>query len=76
LVKGIKTPHRSDEFFDALAPALEEDAGLRGDESPHQETNDLLLLLEENARLRKLAVQRSNLLGDLPPFLIPGDGAG
>jgi hypothetical protein len=30
-----------------------------------------LRLLEENARLRKLAVQLSNLLGDLP--LIPDE---
>jgi len=47
-------------------PLLEEAAGLQADESPQQETNDLLLLLEENARLRKLAVKLSNLLGDLP----------
>ena len=29
-------------------------------------TNDFLRLLEENSRLRKLAVKLSNLLGDLP----------
>jgi hypothetical protein len=38
------------------------------DESPHRETDDILLLLEENSRLRKLMIQLSNLLGDLPPF--------
>ena len=71
----LPSPHRGDdEFFDVLGPALEEVAGLQRDESPHQETNDLLLLLEENARLRKLAVQLSNLLGDLPPF-ISGDAS-
>ncbi|XIA63969.1 hypothetical protein ACFIOY_34145 [Bradyrhizobium sp. TZ2] len=59
-------PHRGDEFFAVLSPLLEEAAGLRRDESPHQETNDFLLLLEENARLRKLAIQLSNLLGDIP----------
>ena len=59
-------PHRDDEFFAALSPLLEEAAGLQGDESPQQETNDFLLLLEENARLRKLAIKLSNLLGDLP----------
>jgi hypothetical protein len=65
-----------DEFFDVLGPALEEVAGLQSDESPHQETEDLLLLLEENARLRKLAVQLSKLLGDLPPFSFPATPTG
>ena len=65
LVPEVKSPHH-DEFFDHLVPALEEAVGLRVDESPRQETADLLRLLEENARLRKLAVQLSNLLGDLP----------
>ena len=59
-------PHRDDEFLAALSPLLEEASGLQGDESPQQETNDFLLLLEENARLRKLAIKLSNLLGDLP----------
>jgi hypothetical protein len=57
-----------DEFFDILVHTLEEVAGLQKDDSPHQETDDLLVLLEENARLRQLAVLLSNLLGDLPPF--------
>lgn len=61
-----RPPHRDDAFLAALSPLLEEAAGLQGDESPQQETNDFLLLLEENARLRKLAVKLSNLLGDLP----------
>jgi hypothetical protein len=60
-----------EELFDALGPALEEVAGLQGDESLRRETNELLLLLEENARLRKLAVQLSNIVGDLPPFAFP-----
>jgi hypothetical protein len=73
----LPPPHRGDdEFFDVLGPALEEVAGLQRDESPHQETNDLLLLLEENARLRKLAVQLSNLLGDLPRFSFPATPTG
>lgn len=59
-------PQRSDEFFAVLSPLLEEAAGLRRDQSSHQETNDFVVLLEENARLRKLAIQLSNLLGDLP----------
>lgn len=59
-----RSPQRSDEFFAVLSPLLEEADGLRRDRSPH--TNDFLVLLEENARLRKLAIQLSNLLGDLP----------
>jgi hypothetical protein len=62
----VEPQHRRDEFFAALSPLLEEVAGLQEDEAPYQESNDFLLLLEENARLRKLAVQLSNLLGDLP----------
>ena len=58
-----KPPPQRDEFLAALSPLLEEAAGL---ESHRTEANDLLLLLEENARLRKLAVKLSNLLGDLP----------
>jgi hypothetical protein len=48
---------------DNVVPLRNGKALLRGGEPPHRET-----LLEENARLRKLAVQLSNLLGDLPPF--------
>ena len=66
LSQGGELLHRGDEFFAALSPLLEEVAGLQGDETPHREAKDLLRLLEENARLRKLAVQLSNLLGDLP----------
>jgi len=65
-LQASEPPHRDDEFLTALLPLLEEAAGLQADESPQQETNDLLLLLEENARLRKLAVKLSNLPGDLP----------
>ena len=60
-------PHQGgDELLTALSPLLDEVDGLRGDEALHQETNNVVLLLEENARLRKLAVKLSNLLGDLP----------
>jgi hypothetical protein len=52
-----------DKFLAALSPLLEE-AGIF--ESQRAEADDLLQLLEENARLRKLAVKLSNLLGDLP----------
>ncbi len=61
-----RSPQRSDEFLTALSPLLDEVDGLRGDETPHQETDNVSVLLEENARLRKLAVKLSNLLGDLP----------
>lgn len=54
------------ELLAALSPLLDEVDGLRGDEAPHQETDNVTVLLEENARLRKLAVKLSNLLGDLP----------
>jgi hypothetical protein len=57
--------HQSDELLTALSPLLDEVDGLRTDEMP-QETDNISALLEENARLRKLAVKLSNLLGDLP----------
>ena len=59
-------PHQDDELLAALSPLLDEVDGLRGDDAPHQETDNVPVLLEENARLRKLAVKLSNLLGDLP----------
>ena len=61
-----EAPHQDDELLTALSPLLDEVDGLRGDETLHQETDNVGLLLEENARLRKLAVKLSNLLGDLP----------
>ncbi|MGY2909323.1 hypothetical protein [Bradyrhizobium sp. URHC0002] len=59
-------PHQGDELLTALSPLLDEVDGLRGDDAPYQETDNIPVLLEENARLRKLAVKLSNLLGDLP----------
>ena len=59
-------PLGDDEFFATLSPLLEEAEKLGANRSPRREADDLLLLLEENARLRKLAVRLSNLLGDLP----------
>ena len=64
--QGGRPLQRSDEFFAVLSPLLEEADGLRQDQSRQRETSDFLVLLEENARLRKLAIQLSNLLGDLP----------
>ena len=62
----IESPHQDDELLTALSPLLDEVDGLRGDGALLQETNNIPVLLEENARLRKLAVKLSNLLGDLP----------
>ncbi len=70
-------PHGDDEFFATLSPLLDEAAKLGADRPPRREADDLLLLLEENARLRKLAVKLSNLLGDLPAGEIePGSSSG
>ena len=62
----IEAPHQDDELLTALSPLLDEVDGLRGDDALVQETDNVVVLLEENARLRKLAVKLSNLLGDLP----------
>lgn len=59
--------HQTDDFFDILSPLLQEDAAFSNDELPPQDNQSILsLLIEENARLRALAVTLSNLLGDLP----------
>ncbi|AHY55267.1 hypothetical protein [Bradyrhizobium japonicum] len=51
----------SDDALERLSPQLLEE--FNDDESP---SNEVMRLLEENARLRALAVELSNLLGDLP----------
>ncbi|WKA30324.1 hypothetical protein [Bradyrhizobium roseum] len=61
----ILAPPPVDELLIALSPLLDEVDGLRDDEAP-QAADNIPVLLEENARLRKLAVKLSNLLGDLP----------
>jgi len=63
--QAIDAPPQDDELLTALSPLLDEVDGLRSDEAP-QEADNIPVLLEENARLRKLAVKLSNLLGDLP----------
>jgi hypothetical protein len=63
--ESIQAPPPVDELLIALSPLLDEVDGLRDDEAPLQADN-IPVLLEENARLRKLAVKLSNLLGDLP----------
>jgi len=52
----------SDDFFDLMSSQLGEAAEFADDESP---SHDVLWLLEENARLRALAVKLSTLVGDL-----------
>jgi hypothetical protein len=60
---------RHDEFVDVLLPRLEEVVTLLGDGALRQGTDsDLTSLREANARLRTLAIQLSNLVGDLPPL--------
>ena len=63
--QAIEAPPPADELLTALSPLLDEVDGLRGNETP-REAGNIPVLLEENARLRKLAVKLSNLLGDLP----------
>jgi hypothetical protein len=59
-------PDRIDDFFDVLSPLLQEDAAFPNESSAQGDHDMVSLLLEENARLRALAIQLSNLLGDLP----------
>jgi len=51
-----------DDWFELLSRQLGDTADFPDDESP---ANDVLWLLEENARLRALAVKLSALVGDL-----------
>jgi hypothetical protein len=56
---------RGDESTDHLRPLPEENAGLRADETPlwgEEYSGDVLSLLEENARLRGLVMNLSNLM--------------
>lgn len=50
----------------ALSPLLDEVDGLRDHRARCQDAGNVRLLLEENTKLRQLAVKLSNLLGDLP----------
>lgn len=52
----------TDDFFELLSRQLGEPAEFPDDEAP---SNDVVWLLEENARLRALAVKLSSLVGDL-----------
>ena len=70
-LRGGKSSRRDEEFLALLSPLLDEAAGFRVNEAHHRDTRNLVLLLEENARLRKLAVKLSNLLGDIPEWIAP-----
>jgi hypothetical protein len=70
-LQGVE--HGDDNVSDVLSPLLEEVVEPQGDEPPDRGTTDVRPLMEKNARLRRLAVKLSNLLGDLPPFAIPGN---
>jgi hypothetical protein len=70
-LQGVE--HGDDNVSDVLSPLLEEVVELQGDEPPDRGNTDVRPLMEKNARLRRLAVKLSNLLGDLPPFAIPGN---
>ena len=60
-------PH--DELFEFLSRVLEEPVTVAGEGTRRQGTDhDILALLEANARLRALAIELSNLVGDLPPL--------
>jgi hypothetical protein len=61
LYKEDCTPPR-DRFFELLSPLLKEPATISTGRKSRQATNDALLLLEQNARLRALAVQLSSLV--------------
>lgn len=67
--KGSPMGTPLDELFDCLSRLLEEPATAFHDRlRRHGRDDDILALLEANARLRALAIQLSNLVGDLPPF--------
>ncbi|QHO74688.1 hypothetical protein ACH79_20680 [Bradyrhizobium sp. CCBAU 051011] len=66
VAQAQEAPLRGDALLAALSPLLDEADGLRGDQARQHDTGNVLQLLEENARLRNLAVRLSNLLGDLP----------
>ena len=44
--QATEAPHQGDELLTALSPLLDEVDGLRGDETLHQDTNNVVLLLE------------------------------
>ena len=64
---GARQPDQMDEkLLAALSPLLDEVDGLRANQPQVQDASNVRRLLEENTKLRQLAVKLSNLLGDLP----------
>lgn len=62
-----RQPDQMDEkLLAALSPLLDEVDGLRANQAQVQDASNVRRLLEENTKLRQLAVKLSNLLGDLP----------
>jgi hypothetical protein len=59
-------PDQDEELLAALSPLLDEVDGLRGNDAQLPGVDNVGRLLEENIRLRALAIKLSNLLGDLP----------
>ena len=59
-------PYLDNQLLAALSPLLDEVDGLRDNQTQLRDAGNVGLLLEENTRLRQLAVKLSNLLGDLP----------
>jgi hypothetical protein len=62
----VSLRNQGDEISDVLSPLLEEAATFPDGKSGRQGIHSVLSLLEENARLRALAVKLSNLIGDIP----------
>lgn len=61
-----ETAHQDEKLLAALSPLLDEVDVLRKNQAQVQDAGNVGRLLEENTRLRQLAVKLSNLLGDLP----------
>ena len=59
-------PDQDERLLAALSPLLDEVDGLRENDAQPAGADNFSRLIEENTRLRQLAVKLSNLLGDLP----------
>jgi hypothetical protein len=59
----FREPH--DEFFDVLSGPLAEPVTVSSGKA-RREADDVVLLRKANARLRAIAIELSNLVGDLP----------
>jgi hypothetical protein len=57
-----KNPHLGDDYMDDSRPLLEENVRHGADKPRAGKANDVLALLEENARLRGLVVRLSSII--------------